>query len=418
MYAQVDKKRGNKSQAVANSVAQKKSDVKQCFGFVDNRSAALHLKKLQETAENNLRHADQLATQFKGNNGQAEISTGDSNQFMAKREAIPDPPGSFSNATSAEPVQRKPTEALGASMSARRGPIQRKWVPYEGKDTEGKLMKWDKPIDNKTWFCVEGKDLLFYQDNLTKSEKKPYLQWLQEGWLGLTDSALARDAKRNVQGGVNPRPETTKESYTKMVNQGKALYASMGHKNKLSKPRKEWQQYKSDKMEPDNAIDPVTKEWGIKVVVKTGFKDTYFNRLLKDTGHYQNYFYFPSGTIVASSNYRAQSEEKEPLTNNEVIYHQLLEAAKVAKQKPQVKTLIRDHVVNKTLQPIIRQVRKDRGNGDLKFTPKDPIFFVLLATPNVKAGVFLVNDRGHLIGIKTITELVLLKKGSVEIHFG
>lgn len=37
MYEQVEKPKENKSRAVTNSVAQKKSDVKQGFGFVDNR---------------------------------------------------------------------------------------------------------------------------------------------------------------------------------------------------------------------------------------------------------------------------------------------------------------------------------------------------------------------------------------------
>lgn len=41
MYAQKEKPKENKSKAVANSVGQKKSNVKQGFGFVDNRSESL-----------------------------------------------------------------------------------------------------------------------------------------------------------------------------------------------------------------------------------------------------------------------------------------------------------------------------------------------------------------------------------------
>jgi hypothetical protein len=37
MYDQVDKSKENKSKSIANSVTQKKSGVKQGFGFVDNR---------------------------------------------------------------------------------------------------------------------------------------------------------------------------------------------------------------------------------------------------------------------------------------------------------------------------------------------------------------------------------------------
>ena len=46
MYAQVEKSKENKGRAVANSVFQKKSNVMQGFGFVDNRTAAIAQKKM------------------------------------------------------------------------------------------------------------------------------------------------------------------------------------------------------------------------------------------------------------------------------------------------------------------------------------------------------------------------------------
>ena len=48
MYAQVEKPKENKSRAVANSVAQKKSNVKQGFGFVDNRLKNNIIVQLQQ----------------------------------------------------------------------------------------------------------------------------------------------------------------------------------------------------------------------------------------------------------------------------------------------------------------------------------------------------------------------------------
>jgi hypothetical protein len=48
MYAQVDKPKENKSRAVANSVAQKKSNVKQGFGLVDNRLESKEIIQLQK----------------------------------------------------------------------------------------------------------------------------------------------------------------------------------------------------------------------------------------------------------------------------------------------------------------------------------------------------------------------------------
>ena len=48
MYEQVEKPKENKSRANANAVAQKKSNTKQSFGFVDNRPAALQLKNMRD----------------------------------------------------------------------------------------------------------------------------------------------------------------------------------------------------------------------------------------------------------------------------------------------------------------------------------------------------------------------------------
>jgi hypothetical protein len=48
MYARVEKSKENKSRAVANSVAQKKSNVKQGFGFANNRPEVVTQKKLKK----------------------------------------------------------------------------------------------------------------------------------------------------------------------------------------------------------------------------------------------------------------------------------------------------------------------------------------------------------------------------------
>lgn len=48
MYKQIEKSKENKSRTVANSVTQKKSDVKQGLGFVDNRPEGVAQRKLQE----------------------------------------------------------------------------------------------------------------------------------------------------------------------------------------------------------------------------------------------------------------------------------------------------------------------------------------------------------------------------------
>lgn len=47
MYAQIEKSKENKSRVVANSVAQKKSEERQGFGFVDNRPEAIEQRKIE-----------------------------------------------------------------------------------------------------------------------------------------------------------------------------------------------------------------------------------------------------------------------------------------------------------------------------------------------------------------------------------
>lgn len=55
MYAKVEKSKENKSRAVASSVAQKNSNVKLVFSFVDNRPEAIAQRKLQTLANNSPR---------------------------------------------------------------------------------------------------------------------------------------------------------------------------------------------------------------------------------------------------------------------------------------------------------------------------------------------------------------------------
>lgn len=52
MYAQVEKPKDNKSRAIANNLAQKRSTVKQGFGFVDNRPEAITKREFREIKNN------------------------------------------------------------------------------------------------------------------------------------------------------------------------------------------------------------------------------------------------------------------------------------------------------------------------------------------------------------------------------
>ena len=59
MYEKAEKSKENTGKPVANSVRQKKSHVKQDFGFVDNRQETIAQRKLQETASKQSTHQQQ-----------------------------------------------------------------------------------------------------------------------------------------------------------------------------------------------------------------------------------------------------------------------------------------------------------------------------------------------------------------------
>ena len=63
MYAQVEKSKENKRQSVTNSVTQKKNNVKQSFGFVDNRPEAIAQRKAQNFVSNNARSDSLISSQ-------------------------------------------------------------------------------------------------------------------------------------------------------------------------------------------------------------------------------------------------------------------------------------------------------------------------------------------------------------------
>ncbi|WP_221937439.1 eCIS core domain-containing protein [Shewanella psychropiezotolerans] len=65
MYEQIEKPKENKSRAVANSVAQKKSNVKKGFRFVDNRPEFIAQRKVQGMVQN---HIEQLESLIQRNN--------------------------------------------------------------------------------------------------------------------------------------------------------------------------------------------------------------------------------------------------------------------------------------------------------------------------------------------------------------
>ena len=87
MYAQVDKQKDNKSKSVAHSVTQKKSTVKQGFGFVDSRPEAIVQRTLQERVNNSSQVKLEADNDLSQNMGQSITQFVRGKKFKHNRKA-------------------------------------------------------------------------------------------------------------------------------------------------------------------------------------------------------------------------------------------------------------------------------------------------------------------------------------------
>lgn len=89
MYAQVEKPKENKSRAVADSVAQKKSNGKKGFGFEDNRPETTRQRRLSNTIKlGDTRHVLQLMSEVEHTSGKQRYIDAmgqNKSQIMGKR---------------------------------------------------------------------------------------------------------------------------------------------------------------------------------------------------------------------------------------------------------------------------------------------------------------------------------------------
>lgn len=121
-------------------------------------------------------------------------------------------------------------------------------------------------------------------------------------------------------------------------------------------------------------------------------------------GEYTGHYNLGAGWLRAEGSYR----KGDTLQQNEIIYqiwksaHQQigLDVTNPAQRKP-LRQIIRNHVVNEQSQPILGAL----GNG--VFQKGTLAYDKLLSTPNVRAALFLVKDRGRELGIRGIRSVEL-----------
>ncbi|MCG8327872.1 MAG: DUF4157 domain-containing protein [Chitinophagales bacterium] len=121
-------------------------------------------------------------------------------------------------------------------------------------------------------------------------------------------------------------------------------------------------------------------------------------------GEYTGHYNLGAGWLRAEGSYR----KGDTLQQNEIIYqiwqsaHQQvgLDVTNPAQRKP-LRQIIRNHVVNEQSQPILGAL------GDGVFQKGTLAYDRLLSTPNVRAALFLVKDRGRELGIRGIRSVEL-----------
>jgi hypothetical protein len=86
MYEQVEKSKENRGKSVANSIAQKKSNVKQDFGFVDNRFGSVTQRKLELGFDNSpMQYVKKNGKQQAGMPAKSKHGTKEKQQSKAQR---------------------------------------------------------------------------------------------------------------------------------------------------------------------------------------------------------------------------------------------------------------------------------------------------------------------------------------------
>jgi hypothetical protein len=284
--------------------------------------------------------------------------------------------------------------------------VQGKWI-----DANNGHKQWDKKQGAYLWHWNPKTDKMYYiKDDMEQSGEQSYLDWLKAGWPGMKDKDLEEDAKA-LTPGINPREETEDEEFWRLHNEGKKLYSEM----LLSiKSKATGENPTNDKKWGENyltTVEPTMSE----VNIYSGYQGTYLNKLRENKGFYHNKLNLQTLAISAINNAR---DPKEPLNNSEVTYYQLQEALKVLKENIKLKQMERHNIVNTKLEPIFRRLKEKLAKtGSIEVPHQDPLFYYLLTTPNIKAVVFMLKDRGKLLGLQGIEKIELKKNKSAVIYF-
>jgi hypothetical protein len=117
--------------------------------------------------------------------------------------------------------------------------------------------------------------------------------------------------------------------------------------------------------------------------------------------------------------YNPKTQKEERMPPSEILFQQWRMAAKKqGQERPKLK--VKEETVAGDAWKMIKEIRRaaETGPGDVTFTQEQDAFYAMLAIPNVTACIYLIQDHGRELEIRTITKIVVRKNSHIEVHFG
>ncbi|MEM8998812.1 MAG: hypothetical protein AAGB24_00990 [Bacteroidota bacterium] len=464
MQTHADKNQENKSQSVANAVSQKKVGGESTFQFVDNRPVAITQRKLQELANHspqvqqlsaiqNMAAANSVA-QKKSNvkqrfdflDNRPEAITQRKLQEMVNKssqakQATPFNPIDISNTNK----ELSLSAGFKSTIEQNRNPqtvLQPKWI-----DDGDIRLKWTPKINGFNWFFDQGMNKFIYtldsphefDEQIVKHQKIP-LSEEELDQLGFDElegqtvdptielTPFSEGAFKSVQERAKAHQDyhTAREKGVELWMELQTALTNPSDTTELDQRFKDHYFTDMDSSEFDgqfkeqdlNDDQYVAWSWGYvnpdakpEPQGKEEQQDAYDERIGKQgKAHYENYFDLgENGEIVAESNWRDKDKESgakdKSIPNNIMLWKQYELAAKnrelrgvgsEASAYENLKLITRHNIANSETVNTVKMAYGANAKWDkdvVQFLPGSEQFFAIIGTPNCKSIVRMLNER-------------------------
>ncbi|MDC8757294.1 hypothetical protein [Janthinobacterium fluminis] len=423
MGTYTDKIPQNKSPSTVHGATQKHGGGGSISQFVDERPAALAQRKLQELANSNSRVASLRAYQHMAND-----------HAVRQRQAIQGKQGL---------VQRRPWEDAQNHGEKAWEDVKRSWLYFPGQKTINKLAEKNSVIES-----LSDSRVLEIENEIkidAEIKKQPLKGAVEKGqgyrgmmeasvlalWANIPDTDRAKWDENFINDYfpylVLDEPSSEFDIALYQMLRNECTVESVWNKHNIKIQELLPNIVSVDNLDEWKEGQPIPlpgAEYGEKEF-KVGWKGSAVVNAVRrgdnesglkgkqKFGEYTGHYDLGAGWLKAEGSYR----EGDSLQQNEIIY-QIWRAAhnnenldmNDASQRMPLRRIIRNHVVNKESRPILENL------VDGQYAFDSPEYDILASTPNVRATLFLVKDRGKELGITGISK-VEFKSPDVIIYF-